>query len=303
MNVVVTGAAGFAGIHLTKHLAEHGYNVYAVVRRGSAHNARINDLSTSGKIRIIEIEDSDFGALPRQIDEKCEYFFHMANRPGTRSDEYAAYGNVEDINSVMKAAVALECRRFIGTGSQAEYGVAEGLITEERQTNPFSMYGAAKVAECVMSRAQAQLTGMEWVWGRIFSLIGEYEPAGRLIPDLICSLKSAEINNERGYVGIRLSAATQDWDYLDAGECAEAFIALAEKGKNGEIYNVANGDYHPLKYYTEVLREMYAPGMELQYGDESSPRVTLAPSVSKIFEDTGWKAAISFEDTIRRVYG
>ena len=303
MNVIVTGAAGFAGIHLTKHLAEHGYNVYAVVRRGSDHNKRVDDIHAEGKIRIVEIDDSDFDSIPGRINEKCEYFFHMAHRPGGRNDEIIAYSNVEDIKKAVKAAKGTGCRRFIGVGSQAEYGVVDGLITEDRLPAPFSMYGAAKVAECIMSRTQSQIEGLEWVWGRIFSLIGEYEPKGRLIPDLVGSLKHLNENSGKGENVIRLSAATQYWDYLDAGDCAEAFIALAEKGKNGEIYNVANGDYHPLKYYTEILKDVYAPGEILEYGEESNPRVTLMPSVQKINEDTGWRAKIKFNETIKRVYG
>ena len=181
--------------------------------------------------------------------------------------------------------------------------MVDGLITEDRLPAPFSMYGAAKVAECIMSRTQSQIAGLEWVWGRIFSLIGEYEPKGRLIPDLVDSLKHLNENRGKGENVIRLSAATQYWDYLDAGDCAEAFIALAEKGKNGEIYNVANGDYHPLKYFTEILKDVYAPGEILEYGEESNPRVTLMPSVQKINEDTGWRAKIKFNETIKRVYG
>lgn len=303
MNVVVTGATGFAGIHLTRHLIEHGYYVFAVVRHGSEHNKRLIDLNCSGRLQIVEIDDSDFEIIPEKIDTKCEYFFHMAHRPGGRDDEGVAYSNVEDIKKAVKAAAKIGCRRFIGVGSQAEYGVVEGLITEDIPFAPFSMYGAAKAAECIMSKTQSRIAGMEWVWGRIFSLIGEYEPKGRLIPDLIDSLKRINENADKDGTDISLSAGTQDWDYLDAGDCAEAFIALAEKGRDGEIYNIANGDYHPLKYYTERLKDIYAPGTVMNYGAESFPRVTLKPSVKKIREDTGWRAAVPFEETIKRVYG
>jgi nucleoside-diphosphate-sugar epimerase len=220
----------------------------------------------------------------------------MALFPGHgRNDTEAGYANVGFTRDAVDEAARLGCRRFIAVGSQAEYGVRNDLITEDLPARPFSMYGAAKAAACQLSRIQARVYGMEWVYGRIFSLIGKYEPAGRLIPDIIRQLGRGE--------EIHLSAATQNWDYLDAGDCAEAFIAIAERGRDGEIYNVANGDWHELKYYTEMLRSMYGPETPVIYGAEADPRVSLQPSVEKIYADTGWKAEISFEESVRSVYG
>lgn len=313
---VLTGAAGFAGIHLLNHLLMHGYRVYAVVRKNSPHNIRLQEQNLllndqayrnafgwtgagyTGELVVIEIDDSDFATLPEHINEPVDLFFHMASVPGSgRDDIAAAYRNVTDANAAVTAASALKCRRFIGTGSQAMYGVVDGTITEDIRYNSFNMYGAAKASICELTRGQCKCLGMEWCFGTIFSLIGEYEAQGRLIPDLIARLKN-------GDVSIKLSAGTQNWDYLDAGDCAEAFIRIAEKGVDGENYNVANGDYHPLKYFTEKLVNVYSQnGASVVYGEESFPRVNLEPDISKLRKDTAWRPGIQFLDTIKRVYG
>lgn len=293
--VVVTGAAGFAGAHITKKLIENGYFVYAVVRKGSLHNSRLDFPKES--IKLIELADNDYSTIPALIDDVCKYFFHFALRLGIdRNDINTYYYNGADMNAVVHSAVILGCKKFIGVGSQAEYGIVNDLICENRCPDPFSMYGAEKVASLYMSKSQATIEGIEWNWGRIFSLIGEYEPSGRLIPDIIDKMKLGETFN--------LSAATQYWDYLDADDCAEAFIAIAERGKNGEIYNVANGDSHPLKEFMEKLKKMYGvESSKIAYGAEANPRVSLKPDVSKIKKDIGWNANKSFESTIKRVYG
>ena len=74
---------------------------------------------------------------------------------------------------------------------------------------------------------------------------------------------------------------------------------MAERGKGGEIYNVANGDYRQLKSFTEEIREIVAPNVELNYGSANNQAYSLRPSVEKIQRDTGWKAQTEFKDGIR----
>ncbi len=96
---------------------------------------------------------------------------------------------------------------------------------------------------------------------------------------------------------IRLSSCKQNWDYLEVRDGARAVIALMESGKPGEIYNIANGDYRPLKEYAEIVRTKYPKG-KIIYGDDPSPYVSLQPSIEKIRKDTGWKAEYRFEDSL-----
>lgn len=281
---VVTGAAGFAGCNLVEHLQQHGYRVFAVVRPGSLHNSRLTE---SDHLVKIELDASEIGELPKRISEKCDVFFHLALQ-GTRDDMAAQLVNVENTMKAVEAAEKLSCKIFFGAGSQAEYGVKAELITESLPPDPFTAYGAAKVAACFLSRRRAEQLGLEWIWGRIFSLYGKYEPSGRMLPDLIEKLKRGETPE--------LSSCRQYWDYLEAGDAVEAMIALIEHGRNGEIYNIANGNYRPLKDFVEQMREIYAPQVRIIYGDDPEPFVSLKPSVEKLEKDTGWKAKKDFAE-------
>ena len=287
---VVTGAAGFAGCNLTEHLIEHGYEVYAVIRGNSAHNDRLKE---SEKLHFVTLDMTEISELPDRIGEKCDIFFHLI-WTGSRDDFAAQYANVEVSLAALRAAAALGCKRFIGTGSQAEYGVTDELITEKMLPMPFSSYGSAKVAACYLTKNLAQQLQIDWIWGRIFSLIGKYEPAGRMLPDLAAKLRSGE--------QISLSSCRQNWDYLDAGDAAEALIALAEYGRTGEIYNIASGDYHPLRVFTEKLRQLYNVETEIDYGEDPIPFVSLQPSTEKIHADTGWKPNTEFVNSVS-LYG
>lgn len=290
---IVTGAAGFAGCNLTEYLLSKGYEVYAVLREKSAHNSRLTGLKNE-RLHIIYCDMANIAELPAIIREQgFDTFFHMAWEGG-RNDYKQQYENVGAAVKAVKVCAELGCRRFIGTGSQAEYGICETVITEETPLHPFSAYGEVKVAACFLTKACAKDCGVEWIWCRIFSLIGKYEPEGRMIPDLVSCLKKNCVPH--------LSAATQYWDYLDASDCAAAFTAVAQKGQPGEIYNIANGEYHHLKTFVEKAVEIYGGGIVPEYGSLPVPCCTLRPSVDKLKACTGWQPVISFEESLKRWY-
>lgn len=285
--VAVTGAAGFTGCNLVEELLRRGYFVHAIVRPNSAHNVR---LTRSPQLNIIELDFSEYDRLPQLIEAQCDYFFHLTWQGG-RNSFYEQYQCAQYTIRTLEAAAKSGCKRFICTGSQAEYGPKESIITEETLPAPATAYGTAKLIACHATRQLAKELGIDWIWGRIFSTYGKYEPAGRMLPDLMQSLMNGK--------NFSLTSATQDWDYLYSKDAAEALIALAERGKGGEIYNVANGDYRQLKSFTEEIREIVAPNVELNYGSANNQAYSLKPSVEKIQRDTGWKAQTEFKDGIR----
>lgn len=287
---IVTGGMGFVGMNLILELLKKDYFVYVITRPGSGHNDRIQD---SDSLRKIALDIHNFQELPNYINESCDIFFHLAWQ-GQHNDYGTQRENIDFTINAVKVAATLGCKRIVSTGSQAEYGICEHLITEDSVLSPITAYGAAKVAACFMSRTLASDLHIEWVWGRIFSIYGKYEPPTTLISYLVSMLKERKKPE--------LSTAVQFWDYLYSEDVGRALLALAESGQSGEIYNIANGDYKSLKEFTEEVRTLIAPEITIQYGAKSFNGVTLKPSVEKIYKDTGWRAEVSFIDGIRKAY-
>ncbi len=285
---IVTGAAGFSGAVLTEELRKRNIEVFAVVRPGSGHNVRL-DKNDSG-LTICELEPERYIELPELAGHGFDVMFHLM-WIGERSVE-EQMKNIRVSFRCLDAANQCGCRRFVCTGSQAEYGVVppDKIITEDTPTNPFTAYGAAKAAAFSLTKIRAEETGIDWIWARIFSLIGKYEPEGRMLPDLYHAL----MNKEKK----KLSSCTQNWDYLDVHDAADALIALAEKGINGECYNIARGDFKPLKEYVEELENITGVHGFTEYGEDADPYISLQPSVEKIRKDTGWLAKRSFAESI-----
>ena len=289
---IITGAAGFLGMNLVERLLrEENVHIYAVVRPNSPHNARLIE---SERLTLVPADLSEYGHLDERIAEPCDAFFHLAWQGG-RYDFVAQYGNIADTLAALEAAVRLGCRRFIATGSQAEYGPQTPLISEETCPHPTDAYGAAKLAACALSRQRAADLGIEWIWGRVFSLYGRYEQEGRMLPALVAALRA-------GHPFALSSSGAQNWDYLYAADGADALAALAEKGRAGEIYNIAHGSYRPLRDYIEEARRVLVAESAVAYGTADAGVFSLQPSVEKIQRDTGWMPVTDFADGIRAGY-
>lgn len=307
---IVTGAFGFAGANLVEHLLQNEYKVYAVGRKKptAAHNNRFAGTNPDRLVRVF-LEMEEYDRLPDYIPEKADVFFHLA-WGGGRDDFDAQLKDVDGaLKAIDSAARINPAIRFVGIGSQAEYGIKSDaeLITEDVSLEPFTAYGSCKAAAFYLLKSRAMALNIDFIWGRIFSLIGRYEPEGRMFPDLVRRLYNGE--------KISLSSCEQYWDYLDAGDCADAIIALGEKGRAGEAYNLANGNFKPLKDYVleaaGIVEDLKKTGNEhtyeslealISFGNKAEPFVSLRPSVDKICRDTGWSACRTLQDSIRE-YG
>ena len=273
-------------------MQEEDAHIYAVVRPDSPHNVRF---ISPKRLTIVPVDLSDYVRLDEMIGTPCDVFFHLAWQGG-RYEFAEQYGNIADTISALEAAARLGCKRFICTGSQAEYGRQTALITEEMSPHPVCAYGAAKLAACVLSQRRAEDLGVAWIWGRVFSLYGKYEQEGRMLPALVKSLRS-----EQPFA--LSSSGAQNWDYLYVADAADALLALAEQGRAGEIYNIANGDYRPLRDYIEEARAVIAPQCDVTYGAADADVFSLQPSVEKLCRDTGWRPMTDFADGLRCGYG
>lgn len=289
-NVIVTGAAGFTGVVLTEQLLKKGYNVWALVREGSSHNERLTHFANDS-LHVIEFMPCEYTSVLEKIDKRIGACIHLMWTAG--SSEKEQYVNIEHAENVLRVASGCGCRLFLATGSQAEYGVVDPnqIITEDYKVNPVTVYGKAKVKTYNTLKKRANELGIELIWARIFSLIGRYEPRGRMLPELFVSLKRGDT--------MKLSSCKQNWDYLDVYDAADALIALLEKGMAGEIYNIANGQYRPLKDYTEQMRALVNSDSIISYGKDPNPFISLQPSIRKIINDTGWEPERSFDNSVK----
>jgi nucleoside-diphosphate-sugar epimerase len=283
----LTGATGFIGFALLKELIKNNIYVYVLCRPNSRRCSRLDELSG---MTVIEADLDHIENI--NIPEKCDVFYHLAWE-GERNNFEQQYKNIGITVNCLKFAARLGCRRFICTGSQAEYGDTKSLITEEMPIVPATAYGACKAAAYFLTSDLAYRLNIEHTWVRIFSVYGPNDNPNTLIINLVKSLKqnnNAALNTNGEHI----------WNYLYEDDAACALRMLGINDNVAGTYNLAGSECKPLKYFTEEARQIIAPTASISYGSEEST-VNLNVSIDKILNTIGPYETTAFSDGIKQI--
>lgn len=293
---VVTGPTGAIGIALCEKLLRENVTVYAVCRPGSS---RIKDLPKAAAIHVVECDAKELATLPQKMEGvSVDAFFHFAwaHTIGQgRNDMPAQIENIQSTIDAVRAAKALGCRVFLGAGSQAEYGRVEGLLKSDTPAFPENGYGMAKLCAGQMSRVEAKALDIDHVWVRILSVYGPHDGPMTMISGTIRKLLAGERP--------ALTAGVQRWDYLYAGDAADAFYLAACHGRNGAVYPLGSGQAMPLKDYIIQMRDAIDPALPLGLGEVPYGPLQvmhLQADISALQADTGFVPKTPFAEGIRR---
>mgnify|MGYP000546119114 FL=1 len=282
------------GTALINECIKKGIEVYAVLRASSGKKKRLPE---SEKLHMVDCSLEELETLPQKIMEKCDTFYHIAwgNTGENRNSSTELQSrNIAYTLAAVKAAYALGCRRFIGAGSQAEYGPMDvDKISPDSPVNPTTPYGAAKLASGQLARMLCKELGMECIWPRIFSVYGIYEKETTMVASGLRKMLAGEKTS--------FTPALQRWDYLFSADAGRAYYLIGEKGKDGAVYCVGSGKAAPLKDYIEIMAELTGVE-ETGIGARPYPAGTvmnLCADISSLTEDTGFVPEYTFREGIR----
>jgi nucleoside-diphosphate-sugar epimerase len=291
--IAVTGATGLNGSAIVREAIARECKVICFIRKDTK---RTNSIPNSNQCRIVPLDMSEYASA--NINEQADIFFHLAwNTERTDFDDVnKQLANVYWTLDAVRLAKKMNCKVFVGGGSQAEYGKLNGTaMPNTSMINPQSGYGIAKYAAGKFSRLLCSQLNIRHNWVRIFATFGMYDT--NLIAKAINELKKSR----------RLLMSTkceQMWDYLYSDDAAKAFLAVAEKGVDGKIYLLGSGKPRKLCEYLRALKDIVDPMGFLDFGDEKSyPHDPgyLCADISELTTDTGWKPEIMFEAGIQKI--
>lgn len=294
--IVVTGATSMIGTAIIRaYLNNTVETIYAVVRPNSKNLYR---LPNDPRIKVIECAAEEYGNLKNIIQEKCDTFFHIAwdGTGATRSK--STYGQAQNILytlTALKVAKELGCEKYVGSGSQAEYGRLDvPKINEDSPTKPVIPYGIAKLAAGQLALIEAEKLDIDCFWVRIFSVYGLYDKSTTMISNAIPKMKAGK--------RMSFTPAVQKWEYLYADDAGRAFYLIGEKSHGRKVYCLGSGEARELKEFIYILRDTVNPNAELGIGDipyKGTEVMNLCADISRIQNDTGWSPEIQFEEGIR----
>ncbi len=295
MRIFLTGASGFIGSFLLEQLAATDHQVAVLLRKGS-NRARI-----SRWLNRVQVVKGDLAATKLWEDELTRFgpetVIHLAwgGVLNSARNDASQSQNVEQTVGLVRLAHRAGAKTWIGLGSQAEYGPCNQRADESFPSNPTTLYGKAKLAACTQSRDLAAQLGLRFAWLRLFSSYGPGDDPSWLIPSLILKLQAGERP--------ALTAGEQKWDYIYAGDTAEAVLQTALSPNAEGIFNLGSGQARPLREIIETVRDLVRPGAPLGFGEvpyRPDQVMFLEANIDRLKRLTGWSPRTPLTDGLKR---
>lgn len=300
--VLVTGADGFIGSHLTERLLEKGYEVRVFVYYNSFNNWGWLDTLSKEKLEKIEIFSGDIRDPNgvREAMKGIDIVFHLAALIAIpfsyHSPDSYVDTNIKGTLNVLQAARDLGTKRILVTSTSEVYGTAQYVPIDEK--HPFqgqSPYSATKIGADRIAESFYRSFDLPITIVRPFNTYGPRQSARAVIPTIITQLLA-------GKTEIKLGSLTPTRDFNFVKDTADGFIAIAESEKTiGEEINIATQHEISIGELANELIKQINPKAKIiceeeRLRPEKSEVNRLLGSNEKIMKLTNWKPKYSFEE-------
>lgn len=237
--VLVTGADGFIGSHLTEALLSAGYQVRALSYYNSFNDWGWLEGINNPDLEVVsgDVRDPDFC---RHITRGCSLVFHLAALIAIPYS-YVAPDSYVDTNirgtlNMLQAARDCNVERIMVTSTSEVYGTALYVpIDENHPRQPQSPYSATKIGADALAKSFYNAFELPVVIARPFNTYGPRQSARAIIPTIITQIAA-------GHREIKVGDLTPTRDFNFVTDTAAGFIALATApGIEGREINIATG--------------------------------------------------------------
>lgn len=325
MKVLVTGAAGFIGSHVSMYLLERGdevvgldnLNDYYDPTLKEARLERIKALPSADKFRFVKMSVEDRASMETLFaDEKFDKVVHLAAQAGVRYsiENPHAYidSNIVGFMNILEGCRHNKIKHLVYASSSSVYGANENMpfAVEDNVDHPMSLYAASKKANELMAHTYSNLYNLPTTGLRFFTVYG---PWGR--PDMALFLFTKAILEDKPIQVFNHGKHRRDFTYID--DIVEGIIhtldttAAIDPNWTGEkpnpgsskvpwkVYNIGAQTPVELLTYIETLENALGKKAEkellpLQPGDVPD---TYA-DVEALVNDTGYRPSTTIETGI-----
>ena len=277
-HVLVTGAAGFIGYHLSLRLLQDGCNVHGIDSLNDYYDVqlkldRLSQLNGQARFHFEKVDLTDRAALVSIFKKQAfDFVVHLAAQAGVRYSLVNPHSyvdcNVVGFVNVLEACRHHQIKHLVYASSSSVYGANRKMpfSTKDRVDHPVSLYAATKKANELMAHTYSHLYSLPATGLRFFTVYG---PWGR--PDMATFLFTKAILNERPIDVFNHGQMRRDFTYVDdivnGIVCVVDRIPQSDSGWSVEegvpsrssapycVYNIGNHKPIELTYFIEVLEK------------------------------------------------
>jgi NAD dependent epimerase/dehydratase len=301
--VLVTGAAGFIGSHLTERLVALGANVRALVRyNSSGRRGWLEDSPVKDSIEVVFGDVRDFFGVREAMQER-EVVFHLAALIGIpysySAPQSYLHTNIEGTMNVLQAVRELEIERLVCTSTSEVYGTARYVPMDE--THPLqgqSPYSASKIAADKLAESYFLSFGVPVTIARPFNAYGPRQSSRAIIPTIITQ---ALVGSE-----VRLGSLLPTRDFNFVADIVEGFICAATvQDAIGQVINFGTGMEVSIGQLADTLGRLIGKELNLitenqRVRPENSEVERLCADATLAQDILGWKPSVCLQDGLRQ---
>ena len=294
--ILITGISGFLGSQIAKQLISQGHKIIAT-KRPSSNLWRCEDYAN--KVNWVNINEVNW--QNKIIELHPEIIIHTAwsgVSANDRDDWDIQFSNIDFTLKLLQIAKQCKLKKFIGFGSQAEYGNFSGIVDENYPLKPNSAYGSSKIAVCQIIKCFCSINEINWYWIRLFSFFGELESNTWLIPTLINKISSLQ--------KMDMTPGEQKYAYMYVGDLAKIIGKIVEVDISSGIYNISSAKAISLLDLTnEILGIINPVESQINFGAipyRPNQSMHIQGSISKLEKELGEKIVeLDFNDSLSKV--
>ena len=298
MKVFVTGGAGFIGSNFIRHVLglDKNYSIVNYDKLTYAGNlANLEALVDNPNYRFVKGDICDAVAVEAAMRE-CEAVVHFAAESHVDRSIYepapVIETNVMGTFVLLQTARKIGLNRFVHISTDEVYGdlAPDAFADEDSSLRPSSPYSASKASADLLVRSYIRTYGFPALITRSSNNYGPYQFPEKFLPLMITNAlgnKSLPIYGD----------GKQQRDWLHVEDNCRGILAVLERGRTGETYNIGGLEVEEnLKVAVHLLRMMHLPETLLSYvTDRPGHDRRYALDCSKIQRELCWKAEISLE--------
>lgn len=290
-SALLTGASGFVGPYLARHLVSLGYDVWGASLSGQA----------SGDYRAVALDVRDASRVEGIVKELApDEIYHLAGitRPALGGVDEFYEVNFRGTLHVLDAAKLIGARVLV-VSSAYVYGTHDKPLTEEAVLRPINPYGVSKAAADLAAIPYA-LEGLRVVRVRPFNHTGPGQSPDFVLPTLVTQLARIEAGN--ALAALELGNLDTVRDFTDVRDVVRAYPRLLQGGENGEVYNLASGRGVSVRELADQVMALSRVPVRLEVAPDrvrSTDIPFLVGDASKLRRATGWEARYTLEETLK----
>lgn len=254
MNVLINGASGYLGYHLTANMLEAGHTVYAVCRKTSGH---LNEFAENKQLHVV-ITAQD--ALSERIKwAEIDIWYQLlwdGARGENRKDPLLQLSNESLYVNALKTAEEIGCKKIIYTGTVYE-NFADDILAD-KAFNKHSFYILAKKHAHEITYQLSKSMNIEYIWTQFCHPVGKYMDKEQLFPYAV----NAFVND----LPTSFGSCSNWFDIISVGYLADCLRLLGENVTGHDMYYIGSGEPKRLREYLETAAEICGYSLPIGFG-------------------------------------